>query len=296
MRVAVTGGGGQLGGELCRQWGEAATPLDLPEFDLLDVQAVRRVLLELRPQAVVNTAAYTAVDRAEEVEMLCCAVNAEAVRTLAGVCRELGCPLVQISTDYVFGRDVARERPYREDDEPGPLGVYGQSKLAGEVEAAAWEEHLIVRTCGLYGRRGPRTAGSSFAETMLRLASEGKHLRVVDDQHCTPTYVPHVAGALRWLVEHGARGTYHVVNAGATTWHDFAVEMFRQAGLAASIERISTAQYGARAPRPLYSVLDTSKYQASGGPAMPSWQEAVGEYLASRGEREEGLAGGAKSG
>ncbi|HUY36671.1 MAG TPA: dTDP-4-dehydrorhamnose reductase [Pirellulales bacterium] len=279
MKIAVTGCGGQLGSELCRTLGEAALPLDLPEFDLTDRDNVRSVLLAAGPTAVINTAAYTQVDRAEHDAERCWKINSEGVGYLAEVCRELDCPLLQISTDYVFGLDTARSTPYREDDEPGPQGVYAQTKRSGERQAAAWERHLIVRTCGLYGKPGPKTPGGNFVDTMLRLGRERGHLRVVDDQHCAPSFVPHVARALLFLLNRAARGTFHVVNTGATTWHGFAAEIFRQAGMQVTLERITTAQYGAASPRPAYSLLDTSKYHALGGPPMPSWPQALAEYL-----------------
>ena len=250
-------------------------------MDLTDAKSVRAALADLRPDALINTAAYTKVDKAEEEADLCRAINAQGVGHLAEVCRELDCPLVQISTDYVFGGDAARRTPYRESDEPGPQGVYAWSKLEGERRAAEWAKHLIVRTCGLYGPAAPRSAGN-FVATMLRLGRQGKQLRVVADQHCTPTYVPHLARAICFLLDSGAFGLCHVVNAGATTWYDFAAEIFRQAGLAVSLEPISTAQYGAASPRPAYSVLDTGKYHAlPGAPPMPAWQEALAEHLRS---------------
>ncbi|HEV3024833.1 MAG TPA: dTDP-4-dehydrorhamnose reductase [Pirellulales bacterium] len=281
MNIAVTGSGGQLGSELCRRLGEAALPLDMPEFDLTDRDRVRSVLVEARPTAVINTAAYTQVDRAEQEAERCWMINSEGVGHLAQACRELDCPLLQISTDYVFGLDQARSTPYREDDEPGPQGIYAASKLGGERKAAAWQRHLIVRTCGLYGKPGPKTPGGNFVDTMLKIGRQRGHVRVVDDQHCTPSYVPHVARAVLFLLEADARGTYHVVNMGATTWHGVAAEVFRLAGMNVTLERITTAEYGAPAPRPGYSLLDTGKYHALGGPAMPSWQEALAEYLAS---------------
>jgi dTDP-4-dehydrorhamnose reductase len=277
--IAVTGSGGQLGSELCRRLGERALPLDWPEFDLTNPEKVRETLHGLRPSAVINTAAYTQVDRAEEDPQRCWAVNADGVGCLAEVCERLQVPLVQISTDYVFGRDTTRTTPFREDDPTGPQGVYASSKLGGEQKAAVWRQHTIVRSCGLYGKPGLNTAASNFVDTMLRLGRQGKALRVVADQHCTPTYVPHLATAVLFLLEGRHFGTYHVVNGGETTWHDFACETFRLAGLSPSIERITTAQYGAKAPRPLYSLLDTSKYRALGGPTMPPWQVALKDYL-----------------
>jgi len=281
-QIVVTGCEGQLGSELCRQLGAAAAGVDLPAFDLADPGRVREVLLALRPRAVVNTAAYVQVDKAEDEPELCWAANAESVACLAEVCRELRCPLVQISTDYVFGADAGRSTPYRETDPPGPLGAYGRSKLEGERRAARWEKHIIVRTCGLYGRPGPRSSGN-FVETMLRLGSAGKPLRVVRDQHCTPSYVPHVARAVRFLLEGEHYGTYHVVNRGATTWFDFAAAIFRLAGVSVDLQPIPSSEYPTKAPRPAYSVLDTGKYHAiPGGTKIPFWEDALAEYLSSR--------------
>jgi dTDP-4-dehydrorhamnose reductase len=314
MRIVITGSQGQLGAELCRQYAAegsagltqagsedvsesgsvgsepgrvASEPgrvapvvgLDLPDFDLTDRDCVLTTLLRLRPEVIINTAAFTRVDKAEQEPALCRRVNVDGVKHLVEACRELDCTLVQISTDYVFGRDAGRTAPYRETDEPGPLGIYGQTKLDGERLAAQWSKHFVVRTCGLYGRLGPRSAGN-FVETMLRLGAAGRSLRVVDDQHCTPTNVSHLAQAIRFLARTTAYGTYHVVNAGETTWYELAREILRQAGLDVPIEPITTAEYRALAPRPAYSVLDTHKYHAlDRRPAMASWQDALTEYL-----------------
>jgi dTDP-4-dehydrorhamnose reductase len=279
MTIAITGSGGQLGSGLLRLLGSAALGLDLPEFDLTDRPRVLSALRALRPRAIDNTAAYTRVDEAETAGEHCRAINSAGVAQLAEACRELDCVLVQISTDYVFGGDAARRRPYREDEEPCPQGVYARSKRDGERQAGAWSKHFIVRTCGLYGQPGPRS-GSNFVATMLRLAEHGQPLRVVADQCCTPSYVPHVARAIGFLRTTEAYGIYHVTNLGATTWHGLAVEIFRQAGLDVTVEPITTAQYRARAQRPAYSVLDTSKYHSlPGRPEMPTWQEALREYL-----------------
>lgn len=267
-----------MGLELCRQLGSDALPLARPAFDLTDAASVRQVLLEKTPDAVINAAAYTLVDKAEQEIEQCWNVNAHAVGTLAEVCRELNCPLVQISTDYVFDADRDRTTPHTEDEHPAPRGQYARSKLAGEERAREWIQHFVVRTCGLYGQRGPRSSGN-FADTMLRLGREKPSLRIVGDQHCTPSHVPDVARAILFLLNTQKYGTYHVVNGGETTWFDFAAEIFRQRGMKVSLERITTEEYGAPAPRPRYSVLDTSKFRALGGPEMPEWREALGEYL-----------------
>jgi dTDP-4-dehydrorhamnose reductase len=281
MTIVVTGSEGQLGSELCRQLGREAVGLDLPRFELTDRDGVIDTLTRLRPRAVINTAAFTRVDQAEEEVERCRAVNAHGVAHLVEACRTLDCVLVQISTDYVFGGDTARRVPYRETEEPQPQGVYARTKLEGERYSAEWKKHFVVRTCGLYGRLGPRSAGN-FVETMLELAGR-RRLRVVHDQHCTPSYVPHVARAIRFLLGTGAYGTYHVANGGETTWYDFAAEIFRRSALEVELEPISTSEYGSKAPRPVYSVLDTGKYRAlPGRPAMPPWQAALAEYLTAR--------------
>lgn len=281
MKIVVTGAQGQLGGELCRQIGNDAVGMDLPDFDLLKPDQICETLKQHQPDLVINTAAYTQVDKAEEEEYICHAVNGTAVKHLADACRKITAVLVQISTDYVFGgRD--RSTPYVETDKPDPLSVYAQTKLEGEQYASQCERHFIVRTCGLYGRPGENTAGN-FVETMLHLGRERNHLRIIDDQQCTPSYIVHVARAIRFLAGTSAYGTYNVVNSGVTTWYDFAAEIFRLSGLTPELERITTGEYGALAPRPRYSVLDTTKYHAlPGRPALAEWNVALREYLDKR--------------
>ena len=282
-----------------------AIPLDIDTLDLTDGQAVVDRLLALKPTAVINCAAYTQVDKAESEPEKCRAVNAGAVEHLVRVCGMLDCPLVQISTDYVFGATPERPRPWREEDPPSPQGVYARTKLEGEQIAARCPKHLIVRTCGLYARRCDQRA-TNFVKTMLRLGGTRSELRVVDDQCCTPTYVPHLARAIVFLLTAAEKGTvpicrstrgfgkrglspsapwgtYHVTNTGQTTWREFAVEIFRLAGMKVAVRPITTAEYGAAAPRPSYSVLDTSAYHSLGGPAMPDWKAALAEYFAEGG-------------
>ena len=268
MRIAITGAGGQLGSELCRIVGERAVALDLPEFDLTDRDLVLRTLETIGPDAVVNTAAYTLVDKAGRRAGTVSRGQRPGRATPGRGVSSGDCPLVQVSTDYVFD-GIVRSTPYRETDEPRPRGVYAESKLEGERFAATCSKHFVVRTSGLYGRPGPRSPGN-FVLTMLRLAESRESLRIVDDQRCTPSYVPQVAQAIEFLLDTTAYGTYHVVNSGQTTWHGMAAEIFQQRGLKVRVDRISTAEYGARAPRPAYSVLDTSKYLAlEGRPALP---------------------------
>ena len=290
-RILVIGSQGQLGSELCRQLGDRAVGLDFPDLDITDRRSVAAAMAASRPGAVINTAAYTRVDQAETEPEACFAVNATGVAHLAEACCAADAALVQVSSDYVFGGDRPVRAPYRESDEPHPEGVYASSKREGELCAAACPKHIIIRTCGLYGHRAPRAAGT-FVDTMLRLAETRNVLRVVDDQHCTPTSVVHVARAIAFLLESGAGGVYHVVCRGQTTWLGFAREIFRQADLDVRVDPISTAEYGLAAPRPAYSVLDTGRYHALAGcPVMPPWEEALAEYLDSIGRRA-GSGGG----
>jgi len=282
MTIAVTGAYGQLGGELCRRLGPAAIPLDIDTLDLTDGPATVERMAALKPEAIINCAAYTLVDKAESEPEKCRAVNAAAVEHLARACGRLDCPLVQISTDYVFGGVPSAPRPWREDDPCQPQGVYARTKLEGEQAAAKLPKHLIVRTCGLYARPSdPRAA--NFVKTMLRLGAARHELRIVDDQRCTPTFVPHLARAILFLLGTGGKpapwGAYHATNTGEATWREFATEIFRQAGMQVDIRPITTAEYGAPAARPSYSVLDTSAYHRLGGPEMPDWRAALGEFF-----------------
>ncbi len=282
-RLAVVGAAGQLGSWLCRLLGERAWGLDLPELDITDRGAVERTLLDGPPAAIINCAAYTAVDRAEREPELCREVNAVAVEQLAAVATTLACPLVQISTDYVFGAAPAVERPWREGDIPEPRGVYAESKLAGEQAAAQAARHLIVRTCGLYGHAEDAAKGRSFVEAILAKAARGEPLRVVDDQRCSPSYARDVAVAALRLLEADQQGVFHVTNAGETTWFEFAQLILNKTGYRSPLTAISTAQYGAAAPRPRYSVLDCTKYRRATGESLPGVGEGLADYLRWRG-------------
>lgn len=277
-RIAIAGGRGQLGYELSRQLGSRAWPLDRYTLEISNRDSVIAGLLQLQPSAIINAAAFTNVDLAESEPDRCHVVNGTAVSYLVDACHMLDCPLVQVSTDYVFGGENERQTPYQEHDVPSPINVYGHSKLQGEQYAARHDKHFIVRTCGLYGARPPGTPPHDFVETMLALSRKRPTLRVVNDQYCTPSYVGHVAQAILSLLGTSGYGTYHVVNEGSTTWYQFAVETFRLCGVATQVEPIPSSAWVAAARRPSYSVLDTSKYQALFGP-LPKWQDALAEYL-----------------
>ncbi len=280
MTIAVTGAGGQLGSELCRRLGERATGLAYPDFDLTNRNSIERTLYSLQPEAIINCAAYTQVDKAETERDLCRVVNGTSVGILAEVCEELDIPLVQISTDYVFGSDAERNSPYSESDKPNPQGTYGLTKLEGETLASNWKKHFIVRTCGLYSwvDEGP-VRGRNFVDTMISLGRERDKLNVVADQICAPTFVPHLCEAIENLLKTKEYGTYHVTNSGEVSWFAFAKLIFELSGLAVQVTPITTAQYNAPAPRPAYSVLDNSRLREVTGSGLPTWQQGLVEYL-----------------
>ena len=277
--VLVIGAKGMLGQDLMALYGEAARGVDIDEIDITDLLSVQRVLTALRPAVVINAAAYTDVDGCETNRDRAMQVNGEGVAFLAMVTREIGALLVQVSTDYIF--DGAKGSPYVEDDLCHPLSVYGESKLAGEMNAWVNPEHLIVRTQWLYGLHG-----KNFVETMLRLAAEKDELAVVDDQIGSPTWTVDLAQAIKALIDKGCRGTYHAVNSGTCSWNEFARTIFAAAGKTVAVNPMSTEQLNRPARRPLLSPLDCGKLQRDAGYVFPSWQQALNNYLSLRKDQQ----------
>jgi len=286
MRYVILGAAGQLGRDLGPRLAGEVIPLTRELADVTFPQTLRTALAELRPAVVLNCAAYNFVDRAESEPEAAFAVNAWGVRNLANVCRDLDITLVHFSTDYVFGLESVRATPYAEQDLPGPLGVYGLSKLAGEyIVRALVPKHFVIRTCGLYGAWGSGGKGGNFVETMLGLAGQGKPLRVVTDQVCTPSYTIDIAVATAALIATGQHGLYHLTNSGACSWFDFAKSIFEQAELKVSVVPITSREFGAPAPRPAYSVLANAACARLGLAPPRPWQEALAAYLAERRQR-----------
>jgi dTDP-4-dehydrorhamnose reductase len=295
MRIAIIGARGQLGSDLMLQLGARAVPLGHDQIDITDPARIAAALEAVRPDVVINTAAYNLVDRAEDEPDVAFRVNAFGPRHLGQWCATQGAVLVHVSTDYVFGLDASRTQPYGEDDLPGPQSAYAASKLTGEhFVRAECPRQIVVRTCGLYGQSATRSKGN-FVQTMLRLGRERSELRVVDDQRCTPSFTSDVATAIVRLVECDARGTFHITNFGSMTWCGFAREILRQAGIDTPVVPITTADFGARAQRPAFSVLDCSKLESVTGMSLRPWQEALADYLSRIAERpaERGAVGGA---
>jgi dTDP-4-dehydrorhamnose reductase len=277
---ALLGSRGQLGQELLRTLADDVVELPRTSIDLGRPHTIRGVLHALCPRGVVNCAAYNLVDDAESDPSAAFAVNTIAVLALAQCCRKLDCPLVHFSTDYVFGLDVTRNLPYREVDCPGPVNVYGSSKLAGEcLVRALCPKHFVIRTCGLYGPHATSARRNNFVEAIRRRAMEGAILRVVDDQRCTPTSAADLARAVAALLSTDRYGLYHYTNSGSCTWYEFAQAIIVQTGSGATVVPISSAAYGAAARRPQYSELDCSIFDGLELAPRRPWADALAEYL-----------------
>ncbi len=288
MSVLVAGANGQVGWELARRArGLPVAALRRQELDVTDAGAVTACFRQHRPALVINAAAYTAVDRAESEPAAAYAVNRDGVRNLAHACAENGAALFHLSTDYVFAGD--RQGAYHEDDPVAPLGIYGDSKWAGEVVVReALDRHLIIRTSWVFGSHG-----QNFVTTMLRLGAERDTLRVVNDQHGCPTPAADIAETLLLLANrhlHGEAiewGTYHYCGTPVTTWYEFALEIFRLAvrhGLPApaSLVPIKTADYPTPALRPANSELDCRRIEERLGIRRRPWSHALSATLMAR--------------
>ena len=286
MKLVILGSAGQVGRELGRivlPAGWQAAWFDRVDFDIADAAAVRAVLARERPDIVINAAAYTAVDRAEREPEAAWAANAVAPALIAAACAERGAALIHLSTDYVF--DGAKTGAYHEDEPVNPLGVYGKSKAAGEQAVRdGLREHVTIRTAWLYS-----VHGQNFVKTILRLAAERPSLRVVADQHGTPTSAADIAAALFAVARQidggrGAWGTFHLTGAEPTTWHGFAEAIVALAaphtGKSPPVEAIATADYPTPAQRPANSVLDCSRIGKAYGIFPRPWHEALPPVIA----------------
>lgn len=283
MKNIVLGAGGQLGRELCRVLPGDVVALGRADADLAQPLKLRRTLEEIRPRIVINAAGSTQVDRAEAEPGAAFAVNALAVRDLAVICRDLDAVLIHFSTNYVFGLDRMRDSPYDEDDAAAPCNVYGASKLAGEFFVRSLcPKHFILRTCGLYSAPGAGSGRMNFVEAMLRQAAAGTPVRVVNDQICTPTSAADLAQAVVESLDSQAFGLYHLTNAGACTWHEFAEAIFAIARLEGAPVPIKSDEYAAPARRPRCSVLSNRRWINSGFTPLRPWREALRHYLAGR--------------
>lgn len=295
MRILLLGANGQVGFELARSVaplgslviaarGDCSAQSDRVSVDLNDLSALGTTLQRLRPEVILNAAAYTAVDQAEDDQDTAMRINAHAVEVLANHCDSTGALLVHYSTDYVF--DGSASRPWREDDSPAPLGVYGRSKLAGEIAIREADcAHLILRTSWVYAARG-----QNFLRTMLRLGAEREHMRVVSDQFGAPTPARWIASATALILArlgkpHAVRETLHLTAAGEVSWHGFAQRIFELAAEQGILSRIPqldpipSDQYPTRAKRPAYSRLDNARLRERFDIVLPDWGLGVQQVL-----------------
>ena len=299
MKVFVTGVGGQLGHDVMNelykrghvavgsdiaptyqgvQDGSAATTLPYVALDITDAAAVKRVIEEVKPDAVIHCAAWTAVDLAEDEDKqeTVYAINAGGTRHIAEVCKALDCKMLYLSTDYVF--DGQGEMPWRPDcKDYAPLSVYGKSKLQGELAVSGLlSKYFIVRIAWVFGLNG-----KNFIKTMLSVGKKFDTVRVVCDQIGTPTYTVDLSRLLVDMIESEKYGYYHATNEGGyISWYDFTCEIFRQAGYTTNVVPVTTAEYGlSKAARPFNSRLDKSKLAQAGFAPLPDWRDALSRYL-----------------
>ncbi|MDR0698607.1 MAG: dTDP-4-dehydrorhamnose reductase [Tannerella sp.] len=277
--ILVTGSKGQLGTALYNISGCFAGFkmyfADVDTLDILNKSSVESVIESRRIGVVINCAAYTAVDKAEDDADMCMRVNCEAVRNIGEVAASTGAKVIHVSTDYVF--DGENTRPYREDDAENPLSVYGKSKLAGEQALlSVCHDAVIIRTAWLYSE-----TGNNFVKTMLRLGAERDAVNVVADQQGAPTYAADLADAIKTIVMSGkfVPGIYHYSDEGLCTWYDFAVKIFELTGMACRVNPIPATGYPVRAARPTYSVLDKTKIRETYGVITPEWEDSLKNCL-----------------
>ncbi len=286
-KLLVLGSAGQLGQELVGEFtsrGYYVTGMDRDTVDIADRFQVEEVIGALDPSIVVNAAAYNQVDVAESEPHAAFSVNALAVRNIALACRQVDAVLVHYSTDYVF--DGTAGRPYSEQDTPRPIGAYGVSKLAGEHFARAYRDNpLIIRTSGVFGAGGLATPRGNFVELMLRLASNRRPIRVVEDHRASPTYAPWLAARTADMVDRGLGGLFHIGGGAPISWFEFARLIFKAAGLSPELHPTNEREYRTDARRPKFSALSNAKMEAAGLAPLPPLEEALKDYFRRREQR-----------
>ena len=290
MKVLIIGAKGQLGRALVKQLKRDketyhVTTATRETLDITNKETIDVYIHDLRPDIILNCAAYTAVDAAEENEEVAYAVNAQGPKYLAQVCEEIGAKFIQVSTDYVF--DGIGTVHKREEDKINPQSVYGQTKYQGEEAARKYcTRHFILRTAWLYGE------GNNFVRTMLKLAQTYSEINVVGDQFGTPTYTKDLAKVMIELMQTEYYGTYHATCEGSCSWYDFACEIFRVKHLDVKVNKITSKEFIRPAKRPPYAVLENAKLKDIGLNTFRPWQEALADYLeADAAWQEENLGG-----
>ncbi len=291
MKILLIGAKGQLGSDLFRTFDEGrheVVPADHATFDVCDAEQVGDLVGAVRPDVVLNTAAFHKVEECENQPARSLAVNAVGALNLARVCARSRAMLVHFSTDYVF--DGRKRTPYEEFDLASPLSVYGASKLAGEnLIACNAERYFIVRTCGLYGRAGSSGKGGNFVETMLKKAANREVIRVVNDQFLTPTATSDLASMVQRLIDTEAFGLYHVSCEGDCSWFEFAREIFALQKIQVELAPVETKDFPSPVKRPPYSILSKNRLRGL-GLSMPEWRDSLNGYLRARIRKDQAIS------
>lgn len=275
MKILITGAKGMLAKAVKERFAKEELILtDVEELDITNLEKVEEFVASCKPDVIINCAAYTAVDKAEEDLELARKINKDGPENLAIAAKNNHCVLVHISTDYVFGGELSLEQIYQEDDSKAPVTVYGITKLEGEEAIEkTMEEYYIFRTAWLYGD------GNNFVRTMLRLGREKEEVSVVADQHGSPTYSVDLADIIAQALEKKIPyGVYHTTNLGFTTWYDFTVEIFKQAGISCKVNPVTSEEFVRAAKRPKNSMMSKEKI-LNVGVTIPTYQDALGRYL-----------------
>ncbi|MFA5014109.1 MAG: dTDP-4-dehydrorhamnose reductase [Actinomycetota bacterium] len=286
LKIALIGVNGQLGTDIKSHFVKKGIKLTglvgLADINVSDYKTSENTIKSIDPDLVINTAAFHDVDLCEDEAHSAFEVNVMGVRNLSIICNEMDIPLMHFSTDYIF--DGKKKEPYTENDCAAPLSLYGISKLAGEqVMRYLLDKYYIIRLSGLYGHAGSAGKGNTnFVEQMIKMSEKEKEIKVVNDQVLTPTSTIDVAEKLFELIQTGKYGIYHMTNTGSCSWYEFACEIFKLMKLPAKIFPTTTEEFGAKARRPEYSVLDNLNLRKVGLADLRSWKEALREYIESR--------------
>jgi dTDP-4-dehydrorhamnose reductase len=280
MRVLIIGANGMLGKDLVQVFSDSSIDflgLGKSDLDITDLEATESKLLKINPSIVILSAAYTLVDNCEDQKELANSINGNGSKNVAVACKKIGARLLYVSTDYVF--DGSKDGSYIEEDPTNPINVYGQSKLLGEKYIQeVLDDYLIIRTSWLFG-----LGGKNFVESIFNRGQKGEDLRVVNDQIGSPTHTGDLAGAILKLAQNGTKGIINISNSGICSWQEFAAAIYSEIGLDESkVAPISTAEFGAKAPRPKNSRLSSERFEKVTGYKLRDWKEALKSYLEQR--------------
>lgn len=286
-KIALIGANGQLSTDIINVFDKKyffISPLSHKDIEITNIEDTKKVLEKINPDIVINTAAYHKVDEVEDNPEKAFLVNSVAQKNLAEICETNKWTLVFISTDYVFGLDKERNASYIETDTPGPINVYGVSKLAGEYFTRyICKKHFVIRVCGLFGVAGSSGKGGNFVELMIKLGKEKGKVNVVNDQILTPTYTKNIAENLQELLKTENFGLYHMTSEGQCSWWEFTSEIFKQLKMKAKCNPVASSFFKTRAKRPAFSVLENYNLKKIGLNKMRSWKENLKLYLKEKG-------------